>query len=37
MVNGKLLVKDAQALTLNAAQIEAKAREYRVQVQKSLR
>jgi 5-methylthioadenosine/S-adenosylhomocysteine deaminase len=37
MVNGKLLVKDAQALTLNAAQIEAKAREYREQVQKSLR
>jgi len=37
MVNGKLLVKDAQALTLNSAQIEAKAREYREQVQKSLR
>ena len=37
MVNGKLLVKDAQALTLNAAQIEAKAREYGEQVQKSLR
>jgi len=37
MVNGKLLVKDAQPLTLNALQIEAKAREYRVQVQKSLR
>jgi 5-methylthioadenosine/S-adenosylhomocysteine deaminase len=37
MVNGKLLVKDARPLTLNAAQIEAKAREYRVQVQKSLR
>jgi 5-methylthioadenosine/S-adenosylhomocysteine deaminase len=37
MVNGKLLVKDAQPLTLNAAQIEAKAREYRIQVQKSLR
>jgi 5-methylthioadenosine/S-adenosylhomocysteine deaminase len=37
MVNGRLLVKDAQALTLNAAQIEAKAREYREQVQKSLR
>jgi len=37
MVNGKLLVKDAQPLTLNAAQIEAKAREYRDQVQKSLR
>jgi 5-methylthioadenosine/S-adenosylhomocysteine deaminase len=36
MVNGKLLVKDAQPLTLNAAQIEAKARAYRVQVQKSL-
>ncbi|MGA2741710.1 MAG: amidohydrolase family protein, partial [Bryobacteraceae bacterium] len=37
MVNGKLLVKDAQPLTLDAAQIEAKAREYREQVQKSLR
>jgi 5-methylthioadenosine/S-adenosylhomocysteine deaminase len=37
MVNGKLLVKDAQPLTLNAAQIESKAREYRDQVQKSLR
>ena len=37
MVNGKLLVKDAQPLTLNAAAIEAKAREYREQVQKSLR
>ena len=37
MVNGKVLVKDAQALTLNAAQIEAKAREYGEQVRKSLR
>ena len=37
MVNGKLLVKDTRPLTLNAAQIEAKAREYREQVQKSLR
>jgi 5-methylthioadenosine/S-adenosylhomocysteine deaminase len=37
MVNGRLLVRDAQALTLNAAQIEAKASEYREQVQKSLR
>jgi 5-methylthioadenosine/S-adenosylhomocysteine deaminase len=37
MVNGKLLVKDAQALTLNAAQIEAKATEYRRRVQESLR
>jgi len=37
MVDGKLLVKDAQPLTLNATQIEAKAREYRDQVQKSLR
>ena len=37
MVNGKLLVKDAQPLTLKAAEIEAKAREYREQVQKSLR
>jgi len=37
MVNGQLLVKDAQPLTLNLAQIEAKAREYREQVQKSLR
>jgi 5-methylthioadenosine/S-adenosylhomocysteine deaminase len=37
MVNGKLLVKDAQPLTLDAGQIEGKAREYREQVQKSLR
>jgi 5-methylthioadenosine/S-adenosylhomocysteine deaminase len=37
MVNGRLLVKDAQTLTLNAAQIEAKAREYGEQVRKSLR
>jgi 5-methylthioadenosine/S-adenosylhomocysteine deaminase len=37
MVNGKLLVRDARPLTLNAAQIEAKAREYRDQVRKSLR
>ena len=37
MVNGKLLVKEAQPLTLNAAEIEAKAREYGAQVQKSLR
>jgi cytosine/adenosine deaminase-related metal-dependent hydrolase len=37
MVNGKLLVKDARPLTLNAAQIGTKAREYREQVQKSLR
>jgi len=37
MVNGKLLVQDSQPLTLNAAQIEAKAREYRDQVRKSLR
>jgi 5-methylthioadenosine/S-adenosylhomocysteine deaminase len=37
MVNGKLLVKDARALTLNAAQIEAKAGEYRRRVQESLR
>src|ERR1700722_14660769 len=37
MVKGKMLVKAAQPLTLNAAQIEAKAKEYRIQVQKSLR
>jgi 5-methylthioadenosine/S-adenosylhomocysteine deaminase len=37
MVNGQLLVKDARPLTLNAAQIGTKAREYREQVQKSLR
>ncbi len=37
MVNGKLLVKDAQPLTLDAAAIEAKAREYCARVQKSLR
>jgi 5-methylthioadenosine/S-adenosylhomocysteine deaminase len=37
MVNGRLVVKDARALTLNAAEIEAKAGEYRDRVQKSLR
>jgi 5-methylthioadenosine/S-adenosylhomocysteine deaminase len=37
MVNGKLLVRDAKPLTMNAAEIEAKAREYREQIQKSLR
>jgi 5-methylthioadenosine/S-adenosylhomocysteine deaminase len=37
MVNGQLLVKDARPLTLIAAQIGTKAREYREQVQKSLR
>ncbi len=37
MVNGQLLVKDARPLTLNEAQIEAKAREYRQKVQQSLR
>jgi len=37
MVNGRLLVRDGQSLTLNAAQIEAKAREYGEQVEKSLR
>jgi 5-methylthioadenosine/S-adenosylhomocysteine deaminase len=36
MVNGRLVVRDARALTLNAAAIEAKAREYKVQVEKSL-
>jgi len=36
MVNGKLLVRDSRPLTLNAAEIEAKAREYRAQVEKSL-
>jgi len=36
MVNGRLVVKDARALTLNEAEIEAKAREYRAQIQKSL-
>jgi 5-methylthioadenosine/S-adenosylhomocysteine deaminase len=36
MVNGKLLVRDAHALTLDAAAIEAKAHQYREQVQKSL-
>ncbi len=36
MVNGRLVVRDARALTLNAAEIEAKAREYKVQVEKSL-
>jgi 5-methylthioadenosine/S-adenosylhomocysteine deaminase len=37
MVNGKLLVKDAHPLTLNAAEIEEKARQYGEQVEKSLR
>jgi len=37
MVNGKLVVRDAKSLTLNAAQILAKAREYGEQVRKSLR
>jgi len=36
MVNGRLLVKDAQPLTLDAAQIEARAEQYRRQVQESL-
>ena len=36
MVNGRLLVRDGQSLTLNAAEIEAKAREYGEQVRKSL-
>jgi 5-methylthioadenosine/S-adenosylhomocysteine deaminase len=36
MVNGKLLVRDAKPLTMNAAEIEAKASEYREQIQKSL-
>ncbi len=37
MVNGKLLVRDAQPLTLDAAAIEAKARQYRDKVRQSLR
>ena len=36
MVNGRLLVRDGQSLTLNAAEIEAKARAYGEQVRKSL-
>ena len=36
MVDGKLVVRDARALTLDAAAIKAKAEEYRAQVQKSL-
>jgi 5-methylthioadenosine/S-adenosylhomocysteine deaminase len=36
MVNGRLLVRDAQPLTLDAAQIEAQARKYRETVQQSL-
>jgi 5-methylthioadenosine/S-adenosylhomocysteine deaminase len=36
MVNGKLLVRDGQPLTLNAAEIEAKAREYGKRVRQSL-
>lgn len=37
MVDGRLVVREARPLTLNAAEIEAKAREYAAQVQKSLR
>jgi 5-methylthioadenosine/S-adenosylhomocysteine deaminase len=37
MVNGRLLVKDARPLTLNAAEIEARAREYRRKVEASLK
>jgi len=36
MVNGRLLVRDARPLTLNEAQILAKAREYGERVRKSL-
>jgi cytosine/adenosine deaminase-related metal-dependent hydrolase len=36
MVNGKLVVRDGQALTLNAAEIEAQAERYGRQVKKSL-
>ncbi|HTQ56680.1 MAG TPA: amidohydrolase family protein [Bryobacteraceae bacterium] len=36
MVNGKLLVRDARPLTLNEAEIVAKAREYGAQVRRSL-
>jgi len=36
MVNGKMVVREARALTLNAAEIRAKAEEYRRQIQKSL-
>lgn len=37
MVNGRLLVREARPLTLNAAEIEAKAREYRRRVEESLK
>jgi len=37
MVNGNLLVRDGHPLTLSTAEIEAKAREYRDKIQKSLR
>ncbi|HLY19376.1 MAG TPA: amidohydrolase family protein [Bryobacteraceae bacterium] len=37
MVDGRLAVRDARALTLNASQIEAQAREYAAQVRRSLR
>jgi 5-methylthioadenosine/S-adenosylhomocysteine deaminase len=36
MVNGRIVVKDAQALTLNQDQILAKAREYKDKIQLSL-
>jgi 5-methylthioadenosine/S-adenosylhomocysteine deaminase len=37
MVNGKPIVRDAKILTLNAAQVMAKAAEYRVKISASLR
>ncbi|MFN7993264.1 MAG: amidohydrolase [Bryobacteraceae bacterium] len=37
MVNGKMLVEGGHALTLDAAAIEAKAREYGMQIKQSLR
>jgi 5-methylthioadenosine/S-adenosylhomocysteine deaminase len=36
MVNGRLVVRDRQALTLNAAQVRAKAEEYGLKVRASL-
>jgi hypothetical protein len=37
MVNGKPVVRDAKILTLNEAQILAKAAEYRAKVSASLK
>jgi 5-methylthioadenosine/S-adenosylhomocysteine deaminase len=37
MVNGKPVVRDSKILTLNAAQVMAKAAEYRAKISASLK